>query len=135
MQMQMPRFTLQHPDTQIPWQLAQLRIVIQSFCALQHLPCKVMRHMHLPLAPAVCLSQRCSACDVQAKVQVPAAALQQAGQMFMAAGHSQCESFTVVLQSDFQERHMPLHLQSGASWLVSDLTASTRSLLQWLLPQ
>ena len=69
---------------------------------------------------------------MQATVQVPAAALQAAGKAFLETGRAECEGLTVVLLSDLQEYSIPLHLHSGASWVVSDLTRGARSMLDWL---
>ena len=74
-------------------------------------------------------------CCVQAQVQVPPAALQQAGKAFLETGHADCDGLMVVLTSDFQEKHIPLHLHAGASWLVSDLTHGSRSMLDLLFPK
>ena len=65
-------------------------------------------------------------------MQVPAAALQSAARACLESGHAECEGLEVVLQSDFTEISVPLHLHSGASWMVSDIKQGAKSLLGWM---
>lgn len=95
----------------------------------------VKLHSTMPSPCHACLmSFKYGPLCLQVRAQVPQQALQQAGEAFMETGHSECTSLKIVLQSDFKEYSLPLHLHSGASWLISDLTQSSKSMLDWLGP-